>query len=822
MKKLLALFVVFLLACTPGLPPPPPVPGQTGGGYGHAVAMPGYADPSNRLLVSPAEIAIPSGQSGKIEVSVKQDFVYKSGYVMRNGQWSLVDFEGERVPNTDWLRSGKAVLTLSSSELREGDNFVIAYGCSQIAGGWDCNGNKWMIQTFKMTKAVVPPLPGVPGAVQPAQAVQPVVGKAVEIVSQGVASAGMGMKDYSFQPQSVQLREGEILSVQNLDGVTHSMKHDLFDTGGIAPFTTVLIRFNRQGVYSVHDAVRPDMKAQIIVLPPEKKAEVAVEPTITEVVKCTFKNNLGSIVHGVLEAGGSGVHYYFGGKDYKVELLAISKTASGGIVKFRVNGEITKEIVIGEAAVLADGTKIQVIGIGISIDALKSNVVFSLWGNAQECSSAKGKCSGTDGCSVGVSGASGEKVEWESTCGGYATQVVDGKDDVVEFDCAAECVDSDGGRAYDSVGKVMYKSGDSNTDVCVDASGKVVESGKQLVEYSCEGSGKEVYTCPYGCQGGACLAVPSEACTDSDGYDIYKPGTVRGLEAPGVFDTWNDYCGVSSEESGKLVEYTCAENNYGKKNLVACSNGCQGGACLKTPQCVSNQGQACNRNQCGGSGIVQCDGSCSVPAPNVPSNIGQACNRNQCGGNGVVQCDGSCSAPAPSVPSNYGQACGCGGTVQCTGQCSGQECPFGYVCRNSVCLPEKMLLSTQSVSYASPIIGTYSGCQWPETTCIGSMIDPSINGVVAYKGYSNCQSNRAKFKATFTCPVGNAENARFVCGVMSVFTPSGGAPYGTVYSTAYAGSSVTVECTKAPAGGLDIPCFGQNWMSGRIDCYKYN
>lgn len=57
--------------------------------------------------------------------------------------------------------------------------------------------------------------------------------------------------------------------------------------------------------------------------------------------------------------------YAINGKEYEVEVIAISETAAGGegSVKFRINGEITDELEDGETDVLADGTQIGVIDI---------------------------------------------------------------------------------------------------------------------------------------------------------------------------------------------------------------------------------------------------------------------------------------------------------------------------------------------------------------------------------------------------------------------------------------------------------------------------
>ncbi len=53
----------------------------------------------------------------------------------------------------------------------------------------------------------------------------------------------------------------------------------------------------------------------------------------------------------------------------------------------------------------------------------------------QECTSVKGSCKGTGSCTVEVIGSKGEKVDWKSSCGGYAATVVDGLDEKAFFDC---------------------------------------------------------------------------------------------------------------------------------------------------------------------------------------------------------------------------------------------------------------------------------------------------------------------------------------------------------------------------------------------------
>lgn len=55
--------------------------------------------------------------------------------------------------------------------------------------------------------------------------------------------------------------------------------------------------------------------------------------------------------------------------------------------------------------------------------------------NMQECTSSKGSCMGITSCSLAVKGTLGEKVDWKSTCGGYATTIIDGKSESITFSC---------------------------------------------------------------------------------------------------------------------------------------------------------------------------------------------------------------------------------------------------------------------------------------------------------------------------------------------------------------------------------------------------
>ncbi|MBI4452563.1 hypothetical protein HY637_03980, partial [Candidatus Woesearchaeota archaeon] len=62
-------------------------------------------------------------------------------------------------------------------------------------------------------------------------------------------------------------------------------------------------------------------------------------------------------------------------------------------------------------------------------------IVGKLPPKEERCYSNKGECSGVDSCIVDVSGEKGEKVEWKSSCGGYAYTVIDGIKEQATFYC---------------------------------------------------------------------------------------------------------------------------------------------------------------------------------------------------------------------------------------------------------------------------------------------------------------------------------------------------------------------------------------------------
>ena len=63
--------------------------------------------------------------------------------------------------------------------------------------------------------------------------------------------------------------------------------------------------------------------------------------------------------------------------------------------------------------------------------------VFLNSDSEQKCYTGDGKfsCSGTGSCTAQVEGENGKTLDWKSSCGGYASTLIDGVDDSIEFKC---------------------------------------------------------------------------------------------------------------------------------------------------------------------------------------------------------------------------------------------------------------------------------------------------------------------------------------------------------------------------------------------------
>lgn len=160
-------------------------------------------------------------------------------------------------------------------------------------------------------------------------------------------------------------------------------------------------------------------------------------------------------------------------------------------------------------------------------------------------------CSGVGSCLVNIEGEKDRQLNWKSSCGSFASTVINGYDKEIAFKCASlpscpqlvpplkkegctytprydanncvigydekcisavGCTDSDGGQNYEVKGTAKDMYGEK-TDFC--------QNEKDMTEYWCGpgwgATGQVIWStsthpCPYGCKDGACLPMPNPVC----------------------------------------------------------------------------------------------------------------------------------------------------------------------------------------------------------------------------------------------------------------------------------------------------------------------
>ena len=160
------------------------------------------------------------------------------------------------------------------------------------------------------------------------------------------------------------------------------------------------------------------------------------------------------------------------------------------------------------------------------------------------------------------------------------THILECSEPVEKLPDEKKCKDTDDVDYY-TKGTVTYTDGSTETDYCEEAD----ETGQQfVVEFSCDSTVGERYSCPYGCNGGKCLSS-GEVCEDTDGgKNYFEQGTTRYKN-----DAKTDSC--DNKKDYNLNEYICDPNVDGTYDIIwkkyNCPNGCLDGACLRFPSSLN-------------------------------------------------------------------------------------------------------------------------------------------------------------------------------------------------------------------------------------------
>jgi plastocyanin len=92
-----------------------------------------------------------------------------------------------------------------------------------------------------------------------------------ELAAAGPSAQASGVKTveinhFAFHPPTLTIAVGTKVGFTNASRVTHTATHGgVFNTGRIAPGTTIAIRFNSRGSFSYHCSIHPFMHGKIVV-----------------------------------------------------------------------------------------------------------------------------------------------------------------------------------------------------------------------------------------------------------------------------------------------------------------------------------------------------------------------------------------------------------------------------------------------------------------------------------------------------------------------------------------------------------------------------
>lgn len=159
---------------------------------------------------------------------------------------------------------------------------------------------------------------------------------------------------------------------------------------------------------------------------------------------------------------------------------------------------------------------------------------------------------------------------------GTITNSESGFDESKGFTDKDGCYDSEGAKVYEKRGYIIDAKKLRYEDNCT--------SERILKEYYCGQIGyktEESYTCPNGCQNGACLttSTATQTCVDTDFKDYFKKGTVTYKGSSST-----DYC----KDADNVIEYLCTTVGIMIEEQKYCSYGCSDGACKNNEATQTN------------------------------------------------------------------------------------------------------------------------------------------------------------------------------------------------------------------------------------------
>jgi|GEM_PF-3538422 len=269
------------------------------------------------------------------------------------------------------------------------------------------------------------------------------------------------------------------------------------------------------------------------------------------------------------------------------------------------------------------------------------------------------------------------------------------------------CTDSDDGKDYYEKGEITQGE-NHGFDGC-NTNGQFGSDPNMLMEYFCDEESKievDWYSCPNGCEDGACLLpeVTPPTCSDSDGgMNYYIKGVVTDKHGIVVEDECKNHSAI-------LEKFCGPEGGFGI-SVYTCPNGCsyENGACNEEAICRNEE------HECSIEDIPCCEGLEEVP---LALKEGDQCIAATCGsicrpcGNGI--CDDNeneCSCPEDC---NVTAFCGSSTLGSCT---NSSEC-IDAGCSGSICANITEVITTTCEwldCYDNEVYNLSCGCV--ENTC---------------------------------------------------------------------------------------------------------
>ncbi len=91
-------------------------------------------------------------------------------------------------------------------------------------------------------------------------------GSSADVKATASAAKSVSIVNFAFKPGTLKVKPGATVASTNTANTTHTAtKGGVFDTKGIAPGKSVVVKFGKRGTFAYHCKIHPFMKGKIVV-----------------------------------------------------------------------------------------------------------------------------------------------------------------------------------------------------------------------------------------------------------------------------------------------------------------------------------------------------------------------------------------------------------------------------------------------------------------------------------------------------------------------------------------------------------------------------